>query len=70
MIHCLGWAIALGILAVLGLATGCATETIVLNDHARTVQPGDTVPPLPEGEAVWWLMTPTGLGRMLPKGSK
>ena len=28
--------------------------------------PGDTVPPLPDGAACWWLATPAGLAALLP----
>ena len=54
-------------------AAGCVSRraepeprVIVLSEHCQTAAPGDTVPPLPEGEPRWWLCTPTGLRMMMP----
>jgi hypothetical protein len=62
-------------LCVAMLFAGCAKERVVeketilrLDEHVRLVQPGDTVPDFPDGETRWWLLTPTGLEEMLPKG--
>lgn len=50
---------------------GCATQEreriVLLDEHVRIVAPGDVVPDYPEGEARWWLMSPTGLVEMVPQ---
>lgn len=46
-----------------------AVRTVALSEHCRTIAPGETVPPLPEGEGVYWLCTPTGLEMLLPADS-
>lgn len=66
-------AAALLVLGVL-LISSCRTSppaprVLVLSEHCQTASPGDTVPPLPEGETRWWLCTPTGLRLMLPADS-
>lgn len=55
--------------------TGCRTPPppapapIPLGTHILQPLPGDPVPALPDGEAVWWLCTPTGLRLLLPEDS-
>lgn len=64
---------SLPVLLVLALALcGCASrkpaERIVFLDaHAKIVKPGDVVPEYPDGESRWWLVTPTGMSRMVPQ---
>ena len=61
-----GWH-RLSVVLVASLAiAGCKTETVALTDHVRVIEPGETVPPLPAGEKVWWLCTPRGLTLLLP----
>lgn len=58
------------IMALLAVLSGCrnapAPQPVILNDHVRLVAPGDTVPPLPEGETRWWLLTPRGMDMVSP----
>lgn len=56
------------------LLSSCRTppaevRVVALSEHCRAIAPGETVPPLPEGEAVYWLCTPTGLRLMMPADS-
>ena len=51
------------------LLSGCRTvrPPVVLSEHCSFPAPGYVVPPLPEGEARWLLLTvPTGVEMMLP----
>lgn len=66
---------ALGVSAIMALLAACllsgcqnaqAPQPVILNDHVRLVAPGDTVPPLPEGETRWWLLTPRGMDMVSP----
>lgn len=41
-------------------------EVVTLTEHVMIVQPGDTVPSLPEGQSIWYLATPRGLASLLP----
>ncbi len=64
----LGVTLFLAAFILAGCRTAEPTERIVrLDAHVRIVAPGDTVPDYPEGEARWWLVTPTGLVSILPQ---
>lgn len=59
-------------LLVCGCRTAPAPEKSVLiptGEHVLLPHHGDVVPPLPEGEARWFLLTPTGLAFLLPSDS-
>ena len=66
---------AAGWFALVLLLAGCAapkTEvvaTLPTGEHILLPLPGDTVPPLPDGEPRWWLCTPSGLRMLLPDES-
>ena len=52
--------------------SGCRTaklEIVPAAEHIRVIEPGDIVPPYPNGENNWRLATPTGLEWMLPADS-
>lgn len=58
--------------AFCALMAGCKTaepaERIVrLDSHVRIVEPGDVVPDYAAGEERWFLMSPTGIGWMVPQ---
>lgn len=71
-----GWHLAIFAM-MLFFIQGCKTTgtkktvivTVPIGKHIRTIQPGEPVPELPEGEPRWWLATPTGLKLLLPDDS-
>lgn len=50
------------------LASGCVRSpgVIWLDEHVRIVEPGSVVPPYPDGETRWWLLSPTGFDELVP----
>jgi len=67
-----GWHLAPVVLAVL-LMAGCASKappppaTVLLNEHVRTMMPGEVLPDLPAGSSRWWVCTAEGLEQLLPQ---
>jgi hypothetical protein len=64
--------VSLAVFALIG--AGCASrravrvaEPLPAGRYVVAPAPGDAVPPLPEGEQRWWLMSaPTGVRLLLP----
>jgi hypothetical protein len=55
------------LLACSGCRTTTAKPPVVLSEHASFPLPGSIVPPLPEGQVRWLLLSvPTGVEMMLP----